>query len=50
MRVTFGNGLVKMRVGGKTYPVPDTDDAVGYELRPGAQARAARRTTCPTCA
>jgi len=49
MRVTFGNGLVKMRVGGKTYGVPDTDNAVGYSLTPGSKPK---RITdnLPSCA
>ena len=39
MRVTFGNGLVSLRVNGKRYGVPDTDEPVGYLLRPGAEPR-----------
>lgn len=39
LRVTFGNGLVRMRVGDRTYGVPDTDAAVGYSLRPGGRPR-----------
>jgi cytoskeleton protein RodZ len=49
MRVTFGNGLVKMRVNGKSYGVPDTSDAVGYALNPGAKPK--RLTDhLPSCA
>lgn len=49
-RVTFGNGLVSMRVNGKTIAVPDTNHAVGYELRPGAAPRALPADQLPTCA
>jgi cytoskeleton protein RodZ len=49
MRVTFGNGLVKMKIGGKTYPVPDTDHAVGYELLPGKAPKDLPENDLPTC-
>ncbi len=49
MRVTFGNGLVKMRVGDKTYAVPDTDGAVGYSLAPGERPKRLS-DNLPTCA
>ena len=49
MRVTFGNGQVSMRVNGKTYPVPDTDHAVGYELRPGKAPQDLPEDELPTC-
>ena len=49
MRVTFGNGQVSMRFNGKTYPVPDTDHAVGYELRPGEPPRDLPEDDLPTC-
>ena len=50
MRVTFGNGLVSMRVNGKTFPVPDTDHAVGYELLPGKAPKDLPSSQLPTCA
>ena len=50
MRVTFGNGLVKMRVNGKTYPVKDTDHATGFELRPGRAPQPLPDDELPTCA
>jgi hypothetical protein len=49
MRVTFGNGQVSMRLNGKTYPVPDTDHAVGYELRAGEPPRDLPEDALPTC-
>jgi cytoskeleton protein RodZ len=49
MRVTFGNGQVKMKIGTKTYPVPDTDHAVGYELLPGKAPRDLPANNLPTC-
>jgi cytoskeletal protein RodZ len=49
MRVTFGNGQVSMKIGGKTYPVPDTDHAVGYVLRPGAAPQDLPEDELPTC-
>jgi hypothetical protein len=49
MRVTFGNGQVSMKIGAKTYPVPDTDHAVGYELRPGAPPQDLPEDELPTC-
>ena len=51
MRVTFGNGQARMRVNGRRFEVPDRDEPVGYELRPGRRPRelsAARRPTCAT--
>jgi cytoskeletal protein RodZ len=50
MRVTFGNGQVKMKVGDKTYPVPDTDHAVGYTLLPGKEPASLPEDDLPTCA
>jgi cytoskeleton protein RodZ len=49
MRVTFGNGLVRMRLGGETFDVPDTDAAVGYDLLPGAEPRELSSDALPTC-
>jgi hypothetical protein len=49
MRVTFGNGQVSMKIAGKTYPVPDTDHAVGYELRPGQAPQDLPEDDLPTC-
>ena len=34
-RVNFGNGDVRMRVGGKRYPAADIGKPIGYEIRPG---------------
>ena len=49
LRVTFGNGFATMRVGKRTIDVPDRDEPVGYDLRPGRAPRelpAGRRPTC----
>src|SRR4051794_26715602 len=50
LKVTFGNGLVKMRIRGKTYGVPDTDQPIGYDLRPGKKPRVLSAGARPTCA
>jgi cytoskeletal protein RodZ len=50
LKVTFGNGLVKMRIRGKTYEVPDTDEPIGYDLRPGKKPRVLSADSRPTCA
>ncbi len=50
MRVTFGNGAVRMRLNGKTYGVPDSDRAIGYSLRPGARPKSIPEDDAPTCA
>ena len=49
MLVTFGNGLVRMRLDGRSREVPDTDAAVGYELRPGKAPRELSADELPTC-
>jgi cytoskeleton protein RodZ len=47
-RVTFGNGLVRMRISGRNVDVPDTDAAIGYEVtRRGAKRL--RSSQLPTC-
>lgn len=48
-RVTFGNGQVRMRVGKRSYAVPDTDAAIGYEIRPGRSPRRLSASRQPTC-
>jgi cytoskeleton protein RodZ len=50
MRVTFGNGAVRMRLNGKTYGVPDSDRAIAYSLRPGARPKSIPEAAAPTCA
>lgn len=50
MRVTFGNGAVRMRLNGKTYAVPDSARAIAYSLRPGARPKAISPNAAPTCA
>jgi cytoskeletal protein RodZ len=47
-RVTFGNGLVRARVNGKAFDVPDRDDAIGYDITSKRRRTlpAAQRPTC----
>jgi cytoskeleton protein RodZ len=49
LRVTFGNGQVRMKINGKTYPVPDTEHAVGFLLEPGKAPKALPEVDLPTC-
>jgi cytoskeleton protein RodZ len=48
-RVTFGNGQVRMRIDGRSYAVPDTDAAIGYDIRPGRSPRRIPAASQPTC-
>ncbi|HEX8103898.1 MAG TPA: helix-turn-helix domain-containing protein [Solirubrobacteraceae bacterium] len=48
-KVSFGNGLVRMRVNGKSYPVPATDVPLGYDIRPGRAPRRLSEAQRPTC-
>ena len=48
-RVTFGNGLVRMRVNGKTVSVPETTVPIGYDIRPGRAPRRLPDDQRPTC-
>lgn len=48
-RVTFGNGEARMQVSGRRVEVPESDNAVGYELRPGRRARRLPLGSLPTC-
>ncbi len=49
MRVTFGNGLVTMRVDGKSQDVPDSDEPVGYVLAAGKDPRPLGADDQPSC-
>ena len=49
LRVTFGNGNAVMRVAGKTYDVPEDDEPIGYDLRPGKKPRTLPAGERPTC-
>ena len=49
-RVTFGNGFARMRVGNRTIDVPDRDEPVGYDVRPGRAPRELAAGQRPTCA
>jgi cytoskeleton protein RodZ len=47
----FGNSSIRMRVNGRTYPVAESADPIGYELRPGRRPRRLpdeRRPDCST--
>jgi cytoskeletal protein RodZ len=48
-RVSFGNGAARMRVGGKTYEVPDRPDPIGFEVRPGRRPRELPASQRPRC-
>jgi cytoskeleton protein RodZ len=50
LKVTFGNGFARMRVRGRTIDVPDREDPVGYDLRPGKAPRELPADQRPTCA
>ena len=50
LKVTFGNGFARMRVGKRTIDVPDRDVPVGYDLRPGRAPRELPAAQRPTCA
>ena len=49
LRVTFGNANATMRVNGKTYEIPPSDEPIGYELRPGKEPRELSADERPTC-
>lgn len=47
-RVTFSNGSVRMRVGGRTYRVPSGGPA-GYDIRPGRRPARLGPSSRPRC-
>jgi cytoskeleton protein RodZ len=49
LKVTFGNGNARMRIGGKSYDVPDTQDGIGYDLRPGHKPMVLSAAARPDC-
>jgi cytoskeleton protein RodZ len=50
-RMNFGNGDVRMRVGGKTYPAADLGKPIGYEVRAGKKpTRLSEATRVKLCA
>ena len=49
MRVTFGNGLVQMRINGRPFEVDDTDEAIGFALEAGKDPRQLPADDLPTC-
>lgn len=48
-RVAFGNGSVRMQIGARAYPVPETDVPIGYLLRPGRRPVRLPAGELPTC-
>jgi transcriptional regulator with XRE-family HTH domain len=50
LRVNFGTSSVRMRVGGRAYPVAASAKPVGYELRPGRAPRRLPDARRPSCA
>jgi hypothetical protein len=48
-RSNFGNGNLRMRVNGRTYPVAESSDPIGYELRPGRRPRRLANDRRPDC-
>ena len=48
-RVTFGTANARMRVNGRTYAVAESQDPVGYELRPGRRPQRLPESRRPTC-
>jgi cytoskeleton protein RodZ len=48
-RSNFGNGNLRMRVNGRTYPVAASADPIGYELRPGRRPRRLPDGQRPDC-
>jgi cytoskeleton protein RodZ len=49
LKVTFGNGSASMRIGKRTYDVPDTANGIGYDLRPGRKPAVLSATERPSC-
>jgi len=48
-RITFGNGAARMAVNGRRVEVPESDNALGYELRPGRRPRRLPLGSLPSC-
>ena len=48
-RANFGNGNVRMRVNGRTYPVAASSDPIGYRLAPGRPPRRLSDAARPDC-
>jgi len=38
-RANFGNGAIRMRINGHTYPAAQSADPIGYEMRPTGRPR-----------
>jgi cytoskeleton protein RodZ len=48
-RSNFGNGNLRMQVNGRSYPVAQSSEPVGYELRPGRRPRQLASDARPDC-
>jgi hypothetical protein len=48
-RSNFGNSNLRMRVNGRSYPVAESSEPVGYELRPGRRPRQLATEARPDC-
>jgi cytoskeleton protein RodZ len=48
-RSNFGNGNLRMRVNGRTYPVAESSEPIGYELLPGRRPRRLSNAGRPDC-
>jgi cytoskeleton protein RodZ len=48
-RTNFGNASLRMRVNGRTYPVAESAEPVGYELLPGRKPRRLGDGARPDC-
>jgi hypothetical protein len=49
LKVTFGNGNAKMRIGKRTYAVAATGNGIGYDLRPGRKPVELSPAARPSC-
>jgi cytoskeleton protein RodZ len=48
-RSNFGNSSLRMRVNGRTYPVAESAEPIGYEFRPGRRPRRLADDRRPDC-
>jgi cytoskeleton protein RodZ len=48
-RTNFGNNAIRMRVNDRSYSVPPSSEAIGYELRPGRRPRRLADGQRPDC-
>jgi cytoskeleton protein RodZ len=48
-RANFGNGNLRMRVNGRSYPVAESSDPIGYRLLPGRRPQRLSGDARPDC-